>query len=302
MRPAAFVILLIGPFSVDARAVEVFPDRASAVRWMATRSVERLYTTPGLKDETIRIDWDRQSESSAAARLIADELTRLGYTPHLTLPVRGETSVELFVSVRRTGCECELTLHWRRPVGVPLIVRYAERDWLVSDSVPSNVLRATSPGFHTSREAARRAAIVAAEDALVDRASGQVGMEWTRSLAGIDPKTAIRAELKKEAAPYRITETFYQQSTVAGRPLFKAFLLIELAPEAELRLTSAAEAVLDATFRGRVTRVLISVTVLLLAIMGYVWSDGRTRGFLRGPLRVAFSVVSLGLVLAVWMV
>jgi hypothetical protein len=89
---------------------------------------------------------------------------------------------------------------------------------------------------------------------------------------------------------------------VAGRRLFKAFLLIELAPEAEIRLVSAAEAVLDATFRGRVTRVVISVAALLLAIMGYFWSDGRTRGFLRGPLRVAFSVVSLGLVLAVWMV
>lgn len=302
MKPAALVILMIGLFSAETRAVEVFPDRASAIRWMATRSVGQLYTTPGLENETVRIDWDRQPESSAAARLLADELTRLGYTPHLNPPVEVHASVKLFVSVRRMDRECELTLRWRRPSGAPLIVRYAERDWLVSGSVPFNALRATSPGFHTSREAARRAAVVVAEDTLVDRASGQVVMGWTRSLAGIDPKTAIRAELKGATAPYRVSETFYQQSMVAGRPLFKAFLLIELAPEAEIRLVSAAEAALDHTFRGRVTRVVISVTALLLAIIGYFWSDGRTRGFLRGPLRVAFSVVSLGLILAVWMV
>jgi len=302
MKRAAMVALLFGLASPGASAVEVFPDRTSAVQWLATQTVDRLYTTPGLEDETIRIDCSRDPESMVVAEEFARELARRGYAPHLTERFPERASVALFVTVRAIGCEHELILHWRRPTGAPVSVRYARLDWLAAGSVPSNVLRATSPGFHASREAARRAAIAAAEAEIVDRVSDRVEVEWSWALTGVDPRNAVRKRLTKGDAPYRVTRTFYQQSSVAGRASYRAFLLVELAPDAANRLASEARGILVSTSRGRVARVVISIAALLMALTGYYWADGRTRGFLRGPLRVAFSVVSLGLVLAVWMV
>ena len=301
MRPwliSCFVLLVAeSSWCTSVVAEDIFPHREQAMRTLADRLVQRLFLRPDIPDEAIRILHKYNPESVAAARLLAENLREKGYKPVIRLPDR-PVNLECVLTVRIRNENHEAILHWTHSREGPLTVSYSNRYWLRPDFHRDGQVRITSARYQSSRESAVASVLKAARVRMIETI--EIALKKT-SFAVPPGENRIRTLLELRLPPGKVREhlkdTFLEQENGPVCTSYKAHVLLELSPEDVKTLAASVARDIRASNRrilGRATYLLVSL--VLLAIL-YVWADGKTRGFLRGPLRLAFSSILLSLVL-----
>jgi len=281
-----------------AHAEEIFPDRIQAMKWMADRVVNQLFLYPNIPSEKVRIFIHGTSpEAGSAARLLSENLRTRGYDPVSRCSNRS-ASIEITLCFRLNGGNQEVLLQWERPHCTPLKVAYSTKPWLEPGFHSTDLLRISSDRFHPSRVSARNSALEIARSRILnmileEAPSGALPIKQGETQI----RTMLDHYLPVDKVNDHVKAVFYQRSEARSGPLFKIHVLIRFPSEAKRALVSSI--VRDI----RVSRYILLgkggflVVFFIFMIFLYGWADGKSRGFLRGPLRLAFCVILLSLVL-----
>jgi len=276
---------------------DVFPHREQAMKKLADRLVGRLFLRSDIPDESIRILHRCDLESVEAARLLAENLRHKGYQPVARSSVR-PVSLECALTVRTREEKHEAILHWTHSLQGPLTVTYSSKNWLRPGYQCKDRIRIACNGTHPSRESAMASALKAARARIIERTRIALANTSFPVPPGEDRiRTRLEAHLPPVKVRQHLIDTFLQRETGPDCTSFKAHLLLEFSQGDVKALAGGVARDLRAMSRRILGRSVFLVISLILLAVCYVWLDGKTRGFLRGPLRLAFSLILLSLVL-----
>lgn len=264
-----------------------FPTAKAAARSLAESVRSFLFASPAVEGPRFHVlagPAVRTTARHLASRLVAHgyvEATRDEATILLHLTLESPHDARDPRSLRRVRVTPVV------PAGDPIDVAHAALDWF--DAPPRHHRVIASLDRHHDADAALSSALVGARHALGNAVAARTP-DLARSV-----RSALRGRSLDEIAAARFVD-------VDDDGYRRAHLLVSFRPDHLDRIVAEVRNHRAARERRHLGKWLLFGFGIAAVVIGYAWADGRTRGFLRGPLRCAALGGLTILVVGLWVV